>query len=146
MRCARALVQVGDVASIAVLVELSLPALMRRVQEGDAIQPAWGRFSSGCRIATDCRQRRACATCARRAARHAGHRIPELVMSLKRWMLGKVNETARTRGAARSGAIRASLRDGSAPARRRASPRWAGPPIASARRISALCAADRGHS
>lgn len=40
----RALVQVGDVASIAVLVELSLPALMHRVREGDAIQPAWGRF------------------------------------------------------------------------------------------------------
>jgi hypothetical protein len=40
----RALVQVGDVASIAVLVELSLPALLHRVREGDAIQPAWGRF------------------------------------------------------------------------------------------------------
>ena len=40
----RAIVQVGDVASIAVLVELSLPALKRRVVAGDAIQPAWGAF------------------------------------------------------------------------------------------------------
>ena len=40
----RALVLVGDVARIAVLVELSLPALRARVAAGDAIQPAWGRF------------------------------------------------------------------------------------------------------
>jgi hypothetical protein len=40
----RALVQVGDVSSIAVQVELSLPALKRRVDAGEAIQPAWGRF------------------------------------------------------------------------------------------------------
>ncbi len=40
----RALVQVGDVARIAVLIELSLPALRVRVAAGDAIQPAWGRF------------------------------------------------------------------------------------------------------
>jgi hypothetical protein len=40
----RAIVQVGDVASIGVLVELSLPALKRRVAAGDAIQPAWGLF------------------------------------------------------------------------------------------------------
>jgi hypothetical protein len=40
----RALVQVGDVAAIAVLIELSLPALKDRVDAGDAIQPAWGRF------------------------------------------------------------------------------------------------------
>lgn len=40
----RAIVQVGDVASIAVLVELSLPALKRRVAAGDTIQPAWGMF------------------------------------------------------------------------------------------------------
>lgn len=40
----RALVQVGDVARIAVMVELSLPALKRRVAAGDAIQPAWGAF------------------------------------------------------------------------------------------------------
>ena len=40
----RALVQVGDVAAIAVLVELSLPALKDRVDAGDAIQPAWEQF------------------------------------------------------------------------------------------------------
>ena len=40
----RAIVQVGDVARIAVLIELSLPALRVRVAAGDAIQPAWGRF------------------------------------------------------------------------------------------------------
>jgi len=40
----RAIVQVGDVASIGVLVELSLPALKRRVAAGDTIQPAWGLF------------------------------------------------------------------------------------------------------
>ena len=40
----RAIVQVGDVARIAVVVELSLPALRSRVGAGDAIQPAWGRF------------------------------------------------------------------------------------------------------
>jgi hypothetical protein len=40
----RAIVQVGDVASIAVLIEISLPALKQRVDAGDAIQPAWGAF------------------------------------------------------------------------------------------------------
>jgi len=40
----RALVQVGDVSSIAVLIELSLPALKRRVEAGDALQPAWAEF------------------------------------------------------------------------------------------------------
>ena len=40
----RALVQVGDVTRIALLIELSLPALRARVAAGDAIQPAWGRF------------------------------------------------------------------------------------------------------
>ena len=40
----RAIVQVGDIASIVVLVELSLPALKRRVAAGDTIQPAWGSF------------------------------------------------------------------------------------------------------
>lgn len=40
----RAIVQVGDVASIAVLIEVSLPALERRVNAGDVIQPAWGQF------------------------------------------------------------------------------------------------------
>jgi hypothetical protein len=40
----RAIVQIGDVSRIALLIELSLPALRARVAEGDAIQPAWGRF------------------------------------------------------------------------------------------------------
>ena len=40
----RAIVQVGDVASIAVMLELSLPALDRRVRAGDRLQPAWNEF------------------------------------------------------------------------------------------------------
>lgn len=40
----RAIVQVGDVSSVAVLIELSLPALKRRVDAGERIQPAWGLF------------------------------------------------------------------------------------------------------
>jgi hypothetical protein len=40
----RAIVQIGDVSRIALLVELSLPPLRARVESGDAIQPAWGRF------------------------------------------------------------------------------------------------------
>ena len=40
----RAIVQVGDVAAIAVLVEVSLPALKRRVDAGERIQPAWSQF------------------------------------------------------------------------------------------------------
>ena len=40
----RALVLVGDVSRIALLIELSLPALLQRVRAGDAVQPAWGSF------------------------------------------------------------------------------------------------------
>jgi len=40
----RALVMVGGVSRVALLIDLSLPALQRRVLAGDAIQPAWGRF------------------------------------------------------------------------------------------------------
>lgn len=40
----RAIVQIGGVASIAVLIELSLPALKRRVEAGERVQPAWGEF------------------------------------------------------------------------------------------------------
>ena len=40
----RVLVQVGDVSGIAVLFELSLPALQERVASGESIQPAWGDF------------------------------------------------------------------------------------------------------
>ena len=40
----RAIVQVGDVSRIAVMIELSLPALRARIDAGEAIQPAWSRF------------------------------------------------------------------------------------------------------
>lgn len=40
----RAIVQLGDVTSIVVLIELSLPALRRCVDSGETIQPAWARF------------------------------------------------------------------------------------------------------
>jgi hypothetical protein len=40
----RAIVQVGEVSSIAVLIELSLPALKRRIDAGDVLQPAWSHF------------------------------------------------------------------------------------------------------
>ena len=40
----RAIVQIGDVSRIALMIELSLPALRTRVESGDAIQPEWGRF------------------------------------------------------------------------------------------------------
>jgi len=40
----RAIVLVGDVSRVALLIDLSLPALQQRVRSGDAVQPAWGRF------------------------------------------------------------------------------------------------------
>ena len=40
----RAIVQIGDVSRIAVMIDLSLPALHARVECGDQVQPAWGRF------------------------------------------------------------------------------------------------------
>ena len=40
----RAIVQVRDVASFVVLIELSLPALKRRVDAGESLQPAWAEF------------------------------------------------------------------------------------------------------
>lgn len=40
----RALVMVGDVQRIALLVDVSLPALAARVRAGDAVQPTWSRF------------------------------------------------------------------------------------------------------
>ena len=40
----RAIVQVRDVTSIVVLIELSLPALKRRVDAGESIQPAWSHL------------------------------------------------------------------------------------------------------
>ncbi|HEX7438729.1 MAG TPA: hypothetical protein VF319_01425 [Caldimonas sp.] len=40
----RAIVLLGDVSRVALLIDLSLPALQRRVRAGDALQPAWGLF------------------------------------------------------------------------------------------------------
>jgi hypothetical protein len=40
----RAIVQVGDVARVLVVIELSLPALKARMAAGDKVQPAWGEF------------------------------------------------------------------------------------------------------
>ena len=40
----RALVLIGDVSRVALLIDISLPALQARVRAGDRIQPAWGRF------------------------------------------------------------------------------------------------------
>ena len=40
----RAIVMVGGVSRVALLIDLSLPALHRRVAAGEALQPGWGRF------------------------------------------------------------------------------------------------------
>ena len=40
----RAILMVGGVSRLALLIDLSLPALKLRVEAGDALQPAWGRF------------------------------------------------------------------------------------------------------
>lgn len=40
----RAIVQVGNVARIAVAIDLSLPALQSRVGRGESVQPQWGEF------------------------------------------------------------------------------------------------------
>ena len=40
----RAIVMLGGVSRVALLIDLSLPALKRRVDAGEALQPAWGRF------------------------------------------------------------------------------------------------------
>ena len=40
----RLIVQLGEVAAISVLIELSLPALKRRVDAGESIQPAWSNL------------------------------------------------------------------------------------------------------
>ena len=40
----RALVMVGDAARLALLIDLSLPAVKHRVAAGDRLQPAWGLF------------------------------------------------------------------------------------------------------
>jgi hypothetical protein len=40
----RALVLLGDVARVALLIDLSLPALQSRLEAGDVVQPHWTRF------------------------------------------------------------------------------------------------------
>jgi hypothetical protein len=40
----RAIPMVGGVSRLALLIELSLPALKRRVEAGDTLQPAWNHF------------------------------------------------------------------------------------------------------
>lgn len=40
----RAIVMLGNVAQVALLIDISMPALQRRVAAGDAIQPAWAQF------------------------------------------------------------------------------------------------------
>ena len=40
----RAIVLIGDVSRVALLIDVSLPALQLRVRAGDRVQPAWGRF------------------------------------------------------------------------------------------------------
>jgi len=40
----RAIPMVGDVARVAVLIELSLPALKERARAGDAVREPWARF------------------------------------------------------------------------------------------------------
>jgi len=40
----RAIVLIGDVSRVALLIDVSLPALQQRVRAGDALQPAWTRF------------------------------------------------------------------------------------------------------
>lgn len=40
----RAIIMVGDVSRVAMLIELSLPALQARIDAGEALQPTWSRF------------------------------------------------------------------------------------------------------
>ena len=40
----RAIPMVGGVSRLALLIELSLPALKKRVEAGDTLQPAWSHF------------------------------------------------------------------------------------------------------
>jgi hypothetical protein len=47
----RAIVMVGGVSRIVVQIDLSLPALQRRVRAGDAVQPAWTEFQERIAVA-----------------------------------------------------------------------------------------------
>ena len=40
----RAIVMLGGVRQVVLLIDLSLPALQRRMLAGDVLQPAWGDF------------------------------------------------------------------------------------------------------
>ena len=62
----RAIVLIGDVSRIALLIDLSLPALQQRVRAGDSCSRP-GVASSSASPATACLPFRACATCARAA-------------------------------------------------------------------------------
>src|SRR5207245_718966 len=76
----RAIVQVGDVSRIAILLELSLPRMHARIQSGESI------------LATVYRRRHACVM-SRPTGRWSRCSLPTGVetMSIKGWMLGKVN-------------------------------------------------------
>ena len=88
----RAIVQVGDVARVLVVIELSLPALKARLAAGDKVQPAWGEFLArvASRYGLPAAPRLRYLTHDASAAR-AGHCLQELRMSLKNWMLGRMN-------------------------------------------------------
>ena len=79
----RAIVQVGDVARIAVLIELSLPALQRRVDAGDAhaagLGPLLERVGAAYGLPAPPRVRHLRSA---RPARHAGRRLSELITPL----------------------------------------------------------------
>lgn len=40
----RAIVQLGEVSAVVAALDISLPALARRVAAGESVQPAWQRF------------------------------------------------------------------------------------------------------
>ena len=73
----RAIVLIGDVSRLALLIELSLPALQRARRRRRPLQPAWGRFLD--RLArTDCRPAARAPAARRRPAGDARHRLPTL--------------------------------------------------------------------
>ena len=88
----RAIVQIGDVRGIVVQIDLSLPALKPRVDAGEAVQPAWGQFLDRCP------ERYGLPSAPR--VRHVAvggplatlvDRLSEVDMTLKGWVLRKVN-------------------------------------------------------
>ncbi len=74
----RALVMVGDVSRVALLIDLSLPALQQRVEAGDALQPAWGHFLERIAALRPAGRAARAPPARRRAAGDAGHRLSEL--------------------------------------------------------------------